>query len=217
MEMPFTNEEFLHVFRQYNLAVWPSQIFLNSFALLILLILFFKKSKANILISILLAILWVWTGLIYHIFYFSSINNAAYLFGFLFIIQGVLFAYFGFIKDTLKFLPDLNFASITGSVFILYALIIYPVLAYAFGHTYPEMPTFGLPCPTTIFTFGILLFSVRRIPWYIITIPFLWSLLGFSAAINLSIKEDFGLAIAGVSGFLILLFFQHKTGAVALK
>ena len=61
-----------------------------------------------------------------------------------------------------------------------------------------------------IFTFGILLYSVHRIPWYIIIIPLLWSIVGFSAAMNLGIQEDYGLVIAGLLSAAILLFGKPK-------
>jgi len=56
----------------------------------------------------------------------------------------------------------------------------------------------------------VLLFSEKRLPWHLYTIPFLWSLIGFSAAVNLGIKEDFGLVIAGILGSLIPAFYKPK-------
>jgi hypothetical protein len=79
------------------------------------------------------------------------------------------------------------------------------------GRGYPAGPTFGLPCPTTIFTFGIFLYVIHGVRWYMIIIPLLWSIIGFSAAWSLSIGEDFGLVIAGVTTTLILLLSRsHK-------
>ena len=71
------------------------------------------------------------------------------------------------------------------------------------GHVYPQTPTFGLPCPTVIFTFGILLFSITRVRWYVMFIPFLWSLIGFSAAFNLGLEEDYFLVFAGVIAMIL--------------
>jgi hypothetical protein len=56
-----------------------------------------------------------------------------------------------------------------------------------------------LPCPTTIFTFGVLLFVNKKISVPVLITPFLWSLMGLSAAVNLSIYDDFGSLIAGVA------------------
>jgi len=84
------------------------------------------------------------------------------------------------------------------------------VLGYNLGHVYPYSPTFGLPCPTTIFTFGILLFTNEKMPVHLLIIPLLWSVIGFTAAINLIIYEDTGLLIAGLTTFTLLLISNRK-------
>jgi hypothetical protein len=153
--------------------------------------------------------LWMWMGTVYHLLFFSAINPASYLFGALFILQGLLFLIVGvFKKGILEYQNNLNLNSIIGIVLILFALIIYPALSHLLGHRYPAMPTFGLPCPTAIFTFGILLFASEKIPWYVIVIPFLWSLVGFSAAVQLQITEDFSLLVTGITVTAILLFYK---------
>ena len=41
---------------------------------------------------------------------------------------------------------------------------------------------FGVtPCPVTIFTFGLFLLTVRRFSYWLLIIPFVWSLIGGSA------------------------------------
>ena len=97
-----------------------------------------------------------------------------------------------------------------GLLFIIYALLVYPILGILFGHTYPDNPTFGLPCPTTIFTFGVLLWTIKRVPFYFVIVPFLWSIIGLSAAINLRVYEDFGLIVAGVIGLILLIINNKK-------
>lgn len=206
MKLPFTIEQFLDVFRQYNISVWPMQI---VFILLGVVTVYFstrKKSYSNKVIIIILAFLWLWMGIIYHLAYFSRINKAAMVFGALFIIQAFIFLYFGIIKNKLSFRLKPDGYGIAGIILIVFALLIYPLLGYWWGHIYPSSPTFGLPCPTTIFTFGILLFSVSKIPLWVIVIPFLWSVLGFSAAFSLGIKEDTGLLIAGLLSIVMILY-----------
>jgi hypothetical protein len=79
------------------------------------------------------------------------------------------------------------------------------------GHVYPASPTFGLPCPTTIFTFGILLWNEGKIPKVILFIPLLWVLVGFAAAIKLGITEDISLLISGVIITAIAVFQRKKS------
>lgn len=206
MQLPFTGKEFLDVFESYNLSVFPAQIILNLLAILVIFLAIKQLPYKNRLIGLFLGILWLWNGLIYHLLFFSQINKLALFFAALFVIQGILFCYLIAIKGGVQFSARLNFNGILGSILMSYALILYPVLGTYFGHSYPHNPTFGLPCPTTIFTFGLLLWAEKKVPVYLLIIPFLWSLMGFSAAIKLGIIEDIGLLVSGVIGSITLLY-----------
>ena len=164
-----------------------------------------------------LSFFWLWIGIVYHIIYFSVINKAAYFFGALFILQGIIFFIYGNISDKLLFRYNKSTYNYVGIVFILYALIVYPILGHILGHQYPRSPTFGLPCPTTIFTFGVLLFIDNRISIGVLIIPVLWSIIGFGAALNLSIYEDFGLLLAGLVGFSLLVMQNKKINYTVKK
>ncbi|MCU0579417.1 MAG: DUF6064 family protein, partial [Desulfobacterota bacterium] len=72
--------------------------------------------------------------------------------------------------------------------------------------------TFGVPCPTTIFTFGILLFTSGRLPKTVLAIPFIWSIIGFTAALTLGILEDIGLLVAGLFGTAAIVIWDRKAG-----
>jgi hypothetical protein len=196
--MPFTVDQFLTVFADYNTAVWPIQIFLVALALLAVYLTTKSRQRAHQFIALILAFFWIWIGVVYHLIYFTTINTAAYAFGILNIVQGLVFLYYGLVTSSLVFRFRLDFYGLTGVVMVFYALLIYPILGHALGRTYPRAPTFGLPCPTTIFTFGILLWADKRVPIPVLIIPFVWSLVGFTAALNLGIKEDTGLLIAGL-------------------
>jgi hypothetical protein len=82
--------------------------------------------------------------------------------------------------------------------------VIYPLLGYFLGHVYPSSPTFGLPCPTTIFTIGTLLLAGKT-PRAVFIIPLLWSVIGFKAAISLGAEEDTFLLLSGAIGAAFLL------------
>jgi hypothetical protein len=209
--MPFTIDQFMDVFKSYNLSVWPTQIVLNIIALAAIFLAIKKYRFSDRINSGILGFLWLWVGIVYHLVHFTSINKAAYLFGVLFILQAFIFIHASIVKDYLSFKYQANIYGIAGTIFLLYALIIYPVLGHFLGHVYPESPTFGLPCPTTIFTFGLLLWMDKTIPKYIVIIPFLWSIVGFSAAVNLKVYEDFGLLVAGIIGTALILLRDRKT------
>ena len=102
-----------------------------------------------------------------------------------------------------------------GGALIAYAAMVYPILSYLAGHVFPASPGFGLgtvPCPTTIFTFGLLLWTTSPVLKRLLVVPFLWLLIGLSAPINYSIYEDVGLVVAGLVG-VSLLWWRDRQAA----
>ena len=207
MKLPFSADQFFGVFHDYNETVWPVQVILLGIAIVIPTLVILRYKWSDTIAGIILTALWLWMGIVYHLLYFVNINPAAKIFGVFFIAQGLIFCYTMVLnrKIHLVFQPGLRTG--IGSFFILFALLIYPLLGAMFGHVYPDSPTFGLPCPTTIFTFGVLLWSEKRIPIYIILIPLLWSVIGFTASFTMGIWEDTGLLVSG----LIFIGFHFNT------
>ena len=210
MHLPFTSEQFLNVFKTYNEAIFPIQLIFSMVALFIVFMLFRKTIVKDKFISYILSFFWLWMGIVYQIIYFSEINKAAYVFGVLFIVQGIIFFTYARVPYKMSYQFDKSIYNYAGLLFILYALLIYPVVGYFLGHHYPHSPTFGAPCPTTIFTFGVLLFVRNKIPVWAMIIPLLWSIIGFGAAISLSIYEDIGLLIAGLASFSLIIMRNRE-------
>ena len=209
MNLPFTTEQFLQVFANYNLTIWPLQILFILLAVICVILIFRNSAYTNAIVPVILAFFWLWMGVIYHIIYFSKINSAAYLFGGIFVLEAVLIIYFSIVRKKIELVYNKDIFSYTGVILIIFALAIYPLIGFFIGHIYPASPTFGLPCPTTIFTFGILLFNKGKLPVGLIIIPVIWSLIGFTAALKLGIYEDTGLMIAGMLT-VILTFYKRK-------
>lgn len=205
MKLPFSIEQFLNVFQSYNETVWPMQIFLNLLAILCIVLLFRKTVYSGRLISLIIAFLWLWMGVVYNIIFFAGINKAAYIFGSMFIIESLLFFYYGVLRAQFEFKAERSLSTYAGLLLIIFALLLYPLLGLAFGHTYPKSPTFGLPCPTTIFTLGVLFFLKGKITVKIVLLPLIWSAIGFSAALTLGIFEDTGLLLAGLITVFVMI------------
>ena len=206
MQPPFTLKQFLEVFENYNLAVFPMQIVFYLLSVIAIYFVVKPNNTSNKIISFLLSFLWLWMGIVYHIIFFTIINRAAYLFGGLFVIQGVLFLVFGVFQDRFSFSFRKDKHGIAGMILIVFSLIVYPVLGYFLDHIYPFSPTFGLPCPTTIFTFGLLLLNIKKCSIIILIIPFVWSVIGFMAAFQFGILEDTGLIVASLVNVFLLIY-----------
>jgi hypothetical protein len=207
MNLPFTVEQFLDVFAQYNQAIWPIQIVAYVLGGAAVALAWLHPAHSGRIISSILAAFWLWTGIVYHGLFFSQINRAALVFAVLFVLQGLLWLYLGGLRDRLAFDARGGPVAMVGGLAVLYAMLVYPLLGIVFGHSFPSAPMFGVaPCPMVILTFGLLLWTRPRVPRHLLVIPFLWSLLGFSAALSLGIREDFGLLVAGLVGTAIVLW-----------
>jgi hypothetical protein len=209
--LPFTSEQFLAVFVNYNSAIWPIQIAAYLLGGVAVALLFLKPRDGERIIFGILAVMWLWTGLGYHGLWFSSINRAAYLFAAMFILQGCYFLYTGAYGGQIRFGWRLNLITWVGAVFMFYAAIVYPSIGMATGHHYPEIPMFGVtPCPVTIFTFGLLLLTVRPVPRWLLVVPFVWSLIGGTAAILLNVPQDWLLLASGWIAVPLIVFRDRQ-------
>lgn len=82
------------------------------------------------------------------------------------------------------------------------------------GHRYPATPSFGLPCPITIFTFGVLLMASAKLPKGLLAGPLVWALVGSSAAFALGVWQDLALVLVAGLGVYLVLF---EAGGVVTK
>jgi len=206
MHVPFTLDEFLDMLTGYNTAFWPLQIVVYSIAVIALIFIFIKSSYSGKFVSGVLAFFWLWIGIIFNFIYFSRLYPLANVFAILFVIEGIILAVAGVFKKDLSFTFKVDIYGVTGGLIIFYSLIGYPAIEYLQGRGYPQLLSFGLvPCPTAIFTLGLLLWSERKLPKYILIIPFLYSLSGI-IPILLGIVEDIGLVIAGLSAAILIQY-----------
>jgi hypothetical protein len=164
-----------------------------------------KSERADRGVAAVLGLLWVWMGAVYHLGFFRAINPAAIGFGVAFIVQGVLFYWVGIVRGRLRFDRGPSWESFSGSALLLiYSLFVYPTWLRLAGHEAMASPTFGAPCPTTIFTLGVLFLARKTFPRYLLVIPLLWAGIGSFAAFRLGVPQDYGLLAAGLLGLLLL-------------
>jgi hypothetical protein len=209
VSIPFSEQAFLMLFASYNQAIFPLQLVAYLLGGAAAAAAFRGSPKAKLLVPAILGLMWLWMGVAYHLTFFTRINPAAILFGIAYLVQGGLFLLA--LRAPLHFAFDGTLRSVSGLVFVLYAMVIYPLLNLQLGHSYPQMPVFGVaPCPTTIFSLGLLLWVRSRVPWWLLPIPLLWSLIGASAALQLGMVEDSGLALAALLSAPLLLRHNRR-------
>jgi hypothetical protein len=212
--MPFDSQQFREIFAQYNNWVFPSQAVLLIAALIAIRLAANGDRSSSKTVAAILSFFWLWMGTVYHWMFFSEINPVAFVFGAFFIVQSIIIFYAGVIRSGLSFAARSGSTSFIGAIFLTYSLVIYPLIGLATGPGFPCSPTFGLPCPTTIFTFGLLIRSATSVPLYILPILLGWSLIGGSSGYLFSVSEDIGLAVVGISGTWLLIG-RHQPGTIS--
>jgi hypothetical protein len=215
--LPFSRDAFLALFEQYNEAVWPAPVVAYALGLVVLLSVLKPYRGSGRLIAAILAAAWVWNGVAYHMLHFAALTWAAWAFGFLFVLQGLMFAVaalrgrldFGFRRDA---------AGWTGLALAVFAMAVYPLIGHLAGQAWPHVPSFGIaPCPLAIFTFGLLPMAAPRTPIHLIVIPLLWAAVGGSAAWLLAMPQDLALPVAAVLALALALRARKGDGALLSK
>ena len=206
MKTPFTIEQFFGVFEKYNLGIFPAQFIIMLAGLICVVLLIRHSAIRTPIAGGLTGLLWLWMGLVYHILYFSGINPAATIFGVVFIIEGIFILYETFIRKRLVINIKKGIQSYLGYFFLIFGIIIYPAIGYFISQNAVQTIALGLPCPTTIFTFGVMILAKDKIPGYLLVIPALWAIIGLAAAINFGVYQDFFIILAAFSALSVVLY-----------
>jgi hypothetical protein len=212
MNLPFTQAQFFEIFAAYNETVWPLQLALNAAAIAMVGVLFWTPDRAGRVVSLGLAMLWTWLALGYHLAFFWKINPGAPFFAAISLAAAIAFLWFGVFRSFLQFRSGVDARKIAGLIVVMFALAGYPAIGALTGHHYPATPTFGLPCPTTIYTFGVLLMAARPVPGWVLPAPMLWSAIGAVAAFKLGVTQDLALLVMLLLGMYMLMFTRPRAG-----
>jgi hypothetical protein len=211
MQLPFTRQEFFGQLAAYNSALWPVVVALWVASAVAAVWLASSRRPRDRWISGLLAVQWAWSAVAYHVAFFTRINPAAWLFAAFFLAQAALFFWLGVIRGRLSFMSPRTAWTPIGWLLVTYALL-YPAINVIEHGSVLRIPTFGLPCPTGIFTAGLLLLATPRSRALAI-VPIIWSAVGGSAAFLLGVSADYALPIAGAA----LAVFELQKSAASLS
>ena len=211
----FTLERFLNYASIYNLDLYPAQYLMLGLGLIAILTVFFRTERSSRFISAILAFFYGWIGIQFYIIYFKEFMPIPFVFGILFIIQALIFILEGTISNRISFQFKADLYGLTGALLLFYALLGYQALEYLLGRGYPEILSFGMfPCPTVIFSLGLLLWTEKKFPPYILIFPIINALSGFIPAFMIVIIEDIGLII---SELLVLFLLSRRDKYLIFK
>lgn len=210
MTLPFTHDAFLDVFGVYNGAMSPAVVALWLLAAAAVGLASAGRSVGRF-VTVVLAVQWTWSAVAYHLLYFTGINPVAFAFAALFLVQAAFLTAAAW-RRSVHLSPPTTLRAVAGAAIAVYSLA-YPFLSAALVGDYPRIPTFGVPCPVTLLTIGLLLMSapLRR---GLLIVPVIWTAIGGSAALLLGVTTDFALPVAGVLALVFIAIDGHRTREV---
>jgi hypothetical protein len=189
-------DEFLGVFTAYNEALWPAPEILGLVAFVAVCLALFPGPRRDRIACALIAMLWGWSGLIYACGFLSRVTLLGYVFGAAFAMQAAFVLHAGVFRHDVVFWTSTGPRHLAGILLIFYSLVAYPALAALLGHSHPMSPSFGVPTPVTIFTFGMLLLTRAPYARLLFAVPLFWTVIGTWLAFELHLREDIGLIVA---------------------
>ena len=207
MTLPFSADAFFDLFAAYNAQLWPAALLLWVGSAWAFLMLLRGRAGRSRFPAVLLLFQWMWTAVAYHWLFFTRINPAAWAFGIMFLFEAAVLARYA-ARRPLQFARVNSARGVIAAGIVGYALA-YPALAAAGGHVYPRVPTFGVPCPTTILTLGFLLAVRPALPRMTAVVPILWAAIGGSAAILFGVWADLMMPVASAA-LLVDLWVRPK-------
>lgn len=213
-------EDFFNTLQVYNELLFPIILLTYLLGLVAVYLVSRKSSQASKFISCILGFLWLWSGLVFNMLFYGpsdvevlglTVTGMWYFAGGLFALQGLLFIIFGALKNAFSFRLDTSSYSVGGAILVVYAMALYPLIGLLTGYAYPRYPVFGsAPCPVTIFTLGLLLWTDREVPLVVAAIPVIWGIMGVVPVLVLSIYADIGLIVSGVIGLPLILLHNRR-------
>ena len=213
-------EDFFDTLQTYNETVFPITILTYLLGLVAVYFVSRRSSQASRFVSFILSFLWLWSGIVFQVLFYGpsdiellgmTIQGMWYFTGVLFVIQSLLFIVYGMVKNRLSFSFDNSPCSVVGAAFVIYSMVIYPLIGFLTGYVYPKYPIFGsAPCPVTIFTWGLLLWTSKKVPLIVAVIPFIWGIMGIMPVLFLNVYADVGLVLSSFVGFPLIILHNRN-------
>jgi hypothetical protein len=187
----------------YNVSIFPMQIITMIIAIILTYLLFVSGSTIiNKLMKAYLFLTFLWLTFM---FPFEGVFKV--VFGLILIAIAILF-----LLDMFAGKIELKFSEIGTKKYIILFLIfssfvLYPIIQYMSGHSYPNILLFGVaPCPTIIFSIALLIGAMPKVDKKIfIVLIFAAIFSGVTAPIMLGVWADLLLLFSGIYGLIILI------------
>jgi hypothetical protein len=203
-------QQFFSMWAQANTALWPMDVVWYAAAIAAMILAIRPVRGSSRLIAAFLALYYVWLAIVFFGIYYTPLNDHSPAYAAMFALGGALFFVAGVVRRDLEFQPKWDLLGVTGGVFMMYALA-YPLIDALTGHEFPAAPVFGVaPCPSAIFTAGLLLWTRPGMPMYVLVAPLVWLMAQAPAeALAMGVVADVARVPIGVVTTALLVWREY--------
>jgi hypothetical protein len=189
----------------YNETTWPLQLALVVAAAILTYLVFTRPGpKADRWMKGFLALAFGWNGIVLFLFFLKN-PISMYTGTPLFLIVAALFVVDIFTQKTQFRFPEARWKQVITLLWILLVLL-YPVIGWPLGHTFPQVLLPMFPCPLTVFALALVAAAAPKVDKKVFIFLLPWALMGLPKCFgSLDCYEDCILFAAGVYGLIELI------------
>ncbi|GAB4364496.1 MAG: hypothetical protein Kow00114_21230 [Kiloniellaceae bacterium] len=203
---PFDAEVLASSYALYNERIWPAQAVALAAALAAVWLLAASPAWAPRVLGALLAVAWLWCGLVFFLGSLAALDFMAPLYGWAFVAEAVLLLWAlgwrgGPLRAAAGARGGLALALAAAAVFGL------PLVTGLAGQGFAAAGVVGVaPAPTVLLTLAVLLLVPGRRRWLPLAVPLLWAGVAGVTGWVLGVPEYLalaGLALAALAGLVV--------------
>ncbi len=203
--LPFSFESLFAFFGEYNRSVWPAAIIANLLGAVLLYTFYRKAETKPRLVFIVLGMAWLWVGAVFYMTHLAMLFFAAPYFGGIFLLQGLILLWTGYSRSEIIFRDGRDYKGIAGYMFMVFALLMYPVADGLLGTGWPDVRFFGIaPEPTILFTLGALMLIRPQAPFNLLILPIIVSFVTLFTTWVLAILQDWLIPFAAIAAIFFI-------------
>lgn len=188
----FSPRVYWRMIERHNEAVWPLHIPALLLGVTIAVLVVRPRPWSGLVVSTILALVWIWVAWSFLWNRYSTINwAAAYVFPW-FLVEALLLLWLGGLRGHLHIAANRTVPSTIGLGVFLYSLVLYPIVAILSGRPIQAAEVFGIvPDPTVIATLGILLPASGSGVAVLLAIPLAWCIASWATLHSLSSLQSY--------------------------
>lgn len=169
----FSAQTYFRLFELYYIALWPVGIVAGVLTIFLIALLWQGSTQAVRGCFAILALMWIWVALAFHLQHYATINWAAVYFGGAFAAQGLVLALLAWRGNVSPRPP--TFLGRAGYAVMVIAIFVNPILDWATGRPFTQAGWFGMaPDPTAMATLGLLAIQQSPLRWALMVTPIVW-------------------------------------------